>query len=189
MVADPAEILKGIERFYGQEENESFSEILKELDANKNIAREVVEAGDDAKAAEALANEVPIVKFVNLVLQQAVQDRASDIHFEPFETRVPHPLPRGRRALRNGAAAEASRAARDLAHQGHVQPEHFRETPAAGRAHQPDGVAASRLTCACRACPRRSANPSCCAFWIVRPSTWKSNRSACRNMFMISSPK
>ena len=86
VVADPAEILKAIERLYGQEENESFSEILKELDSNKKIAREVVEAGDDAKAAEALANEVPIVKFVNLVLQQAVQDRASDIHFEPFET-------------------------------------------------------------------------------------------------------
>jgi type IV pilus assembly protein PilB len=86
MVADPGDVLKAIERFYGQEENESFSEILKELDANKDIAREVSEAGDDAKAAEALANEVPIVKFVNLVLQQAVQDRASDIHFEPFET-------------------------------------------------------------------------------------------------------
>ncbi|HEX9047901.1 MAG TPA: ATPase, T2SS/T4P/T4SS family [Verrucomicrobiae bacterium] len=86
VVADPAEILKAIERFYGQEENESFNEILKELDANKDIEREVVEAGEDAKAAEALANEVPIVKFVNLVLQQAVADRASDIHFEPFET-------------------------------------------------------------------------------------------------------
>jgi type IV pilus assembly protein PilB len=86
VVADPGDILKGIERFYGQEENESFSEILKELDSNKKIAREVVEAGDDAKAAEALANEVPIVKFVNLVLQQAIADRASDIHFEPFET-------------------------------------------------------------------------------------------------------
>ena len=32
-----------------------------------------------------LANEAPIVRFVNLVLFQAVQDRASDIHFEPFE--------------------------------------------------------------------------------------------------------
>ena len=86
VVADPAEILKAVERYYGQEENESFSEILKELDANKDIAREAAEAVDDAKAAEALANEVPIVKFVNLVLQQAVADRASDIHFEPFET-------------------------------------------------------------------------------------------------------
>ncbi len=86
VVADPAEILKSIERLYGQEENESFSEILKELSDDTGIAREVVEAGEDADAAEALANEVPIVKFVNLVLQQAVQDRASDIHFEPFET-------------------------------------------------------------------------------------------------------
>jgi type IV pilus assembly protein PilB len=86
MVADPAEILRAIERFYGQEENETFTQILKELDANKKIQREVADAADDARAAAALANEVPIVKFVNLVLQQAVADRASDIHFEPFET-------------------------------------------------------------------------------------------------------
>jgi type IV pilus assembly protein PilB len=86
VVADPADIQKAIERFYGQQESESFSEILKEIGADKNIAREVDEAADDARAAEALANEVPIVKFVNLVLQQAVIDRASDIHFEPFET-------------------------------------------------------------------------------------------------------
>jgi type IV pilus assembly protein PilB len=84
VVADPTEIQRSIDRFYGQEENESFSEILKEL-GSKDIQREVDEAGEDAKAAEALANEVPIVKFVNLVLQQAVIDRASDIHFEPFE--------------------------------------------------------------------------------------------------------
>lgn len=86
VVADPAEIQRAIERLYGQEESESFAEILKELNDDKLIAAEVSAAGDDAKAAEALANEIPIVKFVNLVLQQAVLDRASDIHFEPFET-------------------------------------------------------------------------------------------------------
>jgi type IV pilus assembly protein PilB len=86
VVADPAEILRTIERLYGQEEGGDFSEILKELSDDKDMAREVVEAGESAAAAEALANEIPIVKFVNLVLQQAVQDRASDIHFEPFET-------------------------------------------------------------------------------------------------------
>ncbi len=86
VVADPADIKRAIERFYGAEENESFAEILKELGTDKLLAQEVSAAGDDAKAAAALANEVPIVKFVNLVLQQAVQDRASDIHFEPFET-------------------------------------------------------------------------------------------------------
>jgi type IV pilus assembly protein PilB len=86
VVADPAEVDKAIERLYGQGESENFSDILKELGSDVGIAREVSEAGEDAKAAEALANEVPIVKFVNIVLQQAVQERASDIHFEPFET-------------------------------------------------------------------------------------------------------
>ncbi len=87
VVADPAEIEKAIERHYGQEETGNFSEILKEISSDSEIAREVseAEAGDD-KQAEDLANAAPIVKFVNLVLQQAIQDRASDIHFEPFET-------------------------------------------------------------------------------------------------------
>jgi type IV pilus assembly protein PilB len=86
VVADPGEIQRAIERFYGQEDTGNFADILKELVDDKKIAREVSDAGEDARAAEALANEVPIVKFVNLVLQQAVIDRASDIHFEPFET-------------------------------------------------------------------------------------------------------
>jgi type IV pilus assembly protein PilB len=88
VVADPAEIEKAVERHYGQEEVENFSEILKELGSDSDIARESLEAGatDDAKLAESVANQAPIVKFVNLVLQQAIQDRASDIHFEPFET-------------------------------------------------------------------------------------------------------
>ena len=88
VVADPAEIEKILDRLYGQEESESFSEILKELGADTDIAREVNEAGasDNEKLMTELANEAPIVKFVNLVLQQAIQDRASDIHFEPFET-------------------------------------------------------------------------------------------------------
>ena len=86
VVADPAEIDKMIERLYGQGESENFAEILKELGAGKDFAREAIEAEDNEKLMADLANEVPIVKFVNLVLQQAVQDRASDIHFEPFET-------------------------------------------------------------------------------------------------------
>jgi type IV pilus assembly protein PilB len=88
VVADPAEIEKAVERHYGQEEGEDLSKILQELGSDSDIAREVSEAGamDDSKLVESLANEAPIVKFVNLVLFQAIQDRASDIHFEPFET-------------------------------------------------------------------------------------------------------
>ena len=88
VVADPAEIEKAVDRYYGQEETEDFSKILKELGADKEMEREVSEAGasDDARLVESLANEAPIVKFVNMVLFQAIQDRASDIHLEQFET-------------------------------------------------------------------------------------------------------
>jgi len=90
VVAEPDRIQKLIEKFYseGGAENESFSEILRELGADKGLAAEAGAATvqDSASAMEDLANQAPIVRFVNLVLYQAVQDRASDIHFEPFET-------------------------------------------------------------------------------------------------------
>ena len=86
VVADPTLVQKAIEKFY-PEENESFTDILKELGSDTEIAKEVNEAAvtDDATMMARLADQAPIVRFVNLVLFQAVQDRASDIHFEPFE--------------------------------------------------------------------------------------------------------
>jgi type IV pilus assembly protein PilB len=86
VVADPAAIDKAINKHYG-EEAESVSDVLKALGADAEIAKEVAEvaSGDGVMNLEDLANEAPIIKFVNLVLYQAVMDRASDIHFEPFE--------------------------------------------------------------------------------------------------------
>jgi type IV pilus assembly protein PilB len=40
---------------------------------------------DIAANVEAEANATPIIRFVDLILYQAIQDRASDVHFEPFE--------------------------------------------------------------------------------------------------------
>src|SRR5882724_9739425 len=87
VVANPIQIQKPIERYY-PEDSESVSDILKELGEDKEIAKEASELAvtDDATLMAGLANEAPIVRFVNLVIFQAVQDRASDIHFEPFET-------------------------------------------------------------------------------------------------------
>ncbi len=86
VVADPAQVQKAIEKFY-PEESESVSDILKELGSDKEIQKEISEVAvtDDATLMERMAGQAPIVRFVNLVLYQAVQDRASDIHFEPFE--------------------------------------------------------------------------------------------------------
>ena len=86
VVADPAAIEKLIGKFYG-DDSESVGDILKSLGADTEIAKEAAEAAahEDAAGMAGLANETPIVRFVNLVIFQAVQDRASDIHFEPFE--------------------------------------------------------------------------------------------------------
>src|SRR5205809_6937755 len=40
---------------------------------------------DRAGGAEAEASSTPIIRFVDLILYRAIQDRASDIPFEPFE--------------------------------------------------------------------------------------------------------
>ena len=52
-----------------------------------DISSEGFENLDEAKESELIdaANETPVIRFVNLVLQQAVRAQASDIHFEPFE--------------------------------------------------------------------------------------------------------
>ena len=86
VVVDPGAIEKLISKHYG-EDSESVGDILKTLGADTDLAKDAAEAAatEDATGMVDLANEVPIVRFVNLVIFQAIQDRASDIHFEPFE--------------------------------------------------------------------------------------------------------
>ena len=40
---------------------------------------------EDVKDLEQAANDAPIVRFVDAIMYQAIKDKASDIHFEPFE--------------------------------------------------------------------------------------------------------
>ena len=40
---------------------------------------------EDVKDLEEAANDAPIVRFVDAIMYQAIKDKASDIHFEPFE--------------------------------------------------------------------------------------------------------
>ena len=86
-VASQEEIASAISRYYGTED-ESMKDMLSSLEGELEGAGELMESGarmEDLASMEAAANSRPVVKFVNLVLYQAVQDRASDIHFEPFE--------------------------------------------------------------------------------------------------------
>ena len=86
VVADPAAIEAAVGKYYGDAQS-SVADIIKELGQDNEIAREAAEAAASGATADltSLANETPIIRFVSLVLFQAIQDRASDIHFEPFE--------------------------------------------------------------------------------------------------------
>src|SRR6266513_488985 len=83
VVAPTGQIEERIKQYYGTETS-SMEDILKQL----GEAGELLQVrGDAANAAavEAEANATPIIRFVDLIMYQAIQDRASDIHFEPFE--------------------------------------------------------------------------------------------------------
>lgn len=65
---------------YGEEDS-SIDDILGDMGESFAGLGEEISDSDLADAA----NQTPIIRFVNLVLQQAIKDKASDIHFEPFE--------------------------------------------------------------------------------------------------------
>ena len=44
--------------------------------------------GDDAERLKDMASEAPVIRFVNQVIGRAVEARASDIHIEPFESKL-----------------------------------------------------------------------------------------------------
>lgn len=81
-------IMEAINRYYGQVEGESADSILQEFTDTQIDFTETTEdgvGGEDEFADEASA---PIVRLVGLMITEAVQLRASDIHVEPFEDRV-----------------------------------------------------------------------------------------------------
>jgi type IV pilus assembly protein PilB len=84
-IAPSKQIAEAVGRYYA-EESESLKEVLAGMEsqlAKSELTAPV--AGTEAAALEAMASQAPIVRYVNLILFQAIQDRASDIHFEPFE--------------------------------------------------------------------------------------------------------
>lgn len=79
------QIIEAINRHYGQSETESVDSMLSEftdtqIDSTEIEKQNSMPASDDSDA--------PVVKLVNLILQEAITLRASDIHIEPFADRV-----------------------------------------------------------------------------------------------------
>jgi len=78
-VADPAQVEAGVVRVYGEATSSSMEDLLGEFG-------EVDAAAVTDEDVTKQASQAPIIRFVDLVLQEGVKAKASDIHFEPFET-------------------------------------------------------------------------------------------------------
>lgn len=94
VLATRADLNKAIEKFYGK--SKMFEEAVEASYGMPSIVAPV-EVGEGAEAADqelsldkliARAEEAPVVKLVDLIIRQAIDERASDIHVEPFKDRI-----------------------------------------------------------------------------------------------------
>ena len=85
VLADREQIVAAINRHYGQTETESVDSMIAEF---TDTAIDFTETEATANAAAADESDAPVVKLVNLMIQEAISQRASDIHVEPFADRV-----------------------------------------------------------------------------------------------------
>jgi general secretion pathway protein E len=72
-LAPEQEVLDAIEKYYGETERESM------------VAADGDEAAADLEHLRDMASEAPVIRLVNAMIADAVEQRASDIHIEPFE--------------------------------------------------------------------------------------------------------
>jgi len=78
-VASLGQLEKLFDLLYGQARS-SMSEIVEEIEPDNTI--------DSIERLRDLATEAPIIRLVNLIIEQAIEVRASDIHIEPFENNL-----------------------------------------------------------------------------------------------------
>jgi len=87
VVMAPIEAIQAaINRHYGQSETESVDTMLKEFTetAIDITATELASSGADTPEDDS----APVIRLANLIISEAVNMRASDIHVEPFEDRI-----------------------------------------------------------------------------------------------------
>jgi type IV pilus assembly protein PilB len=85
VLAPREQIIEAINRHYGQSETESVDSMLAEF---TDTAIDFTETESTTAAAASDESDAPVVKLVNLIIQEAVSLRASDIHIEPFADRI-----------------------------------------------------------------------------------------------------
>ncbi len=87
VVATEEAILAAIEKYYGGEETVASAEMEEILGELEEESIELIESEEDLDVSklEEMAEEAPVVKLVNLILTDAINKAASDIHLEALE--------------------------------------------------------------------------------------------------------
>jgi type IV pilus assembly protein PilB len=85
-VASESDVMATIERLYAGH-HETISDVVKQIEQDKGLSQFASrnENTIDLEAIEEMAEAAPVRKLINMVLLLAIKDKASDIHFEPFE--------------------------------------------------------------------------------------------------------
>ena len=81
-----ADMDTALARYYPEDEPESINQLIEELTEDEDLSKfEGRGESIDLEELKQLADSNPVKRLLNLVLLQAIRDKASDIHFEPFE--------------------------------------------------------------------------------------------------------
>ena len=86
VIAAESDVLAAISRLYAGKQ-ESIQDVVKQIELDKGLSQfqNRNENTIDLEAIEEMAEAAPVRKLLNMVLLLAIKDKASDIHFEPFE--------------------------------------------------------------------------------------------------------
>ncbi len=86
-ITDSEALEAALKKYYEQrEETEGITELIDEIQGDGFLAEfEGRNQSIDLDELKELSESNPVKKLLNLVLMQAIRDKASDIHFEPFE--------------------------------------------------------------------------------------------------------
>jgi len=115
VVAPEDEIERALDQYYGSDED--IDQVVRDLEEFSDDAIQLAESEEEigVDRLRELVDEAPVVRLVNMIVSQAVRDRASDIHVEPqavsvkVRYRIDGMLREAMRIPRGSHAAIASR--------------------------------------------------------------------------------
>jgi type IV pilus assembly protein PilB len=83
-IAPPNAIADALTKIYAGKE-ESIMDIIAQLEADPDLGTRTKETSIDLDSLMEIQDAAPVRKLLNMVMLLAIKDKASDIHFEPFE--------------------------------------------------------------------------------------------------------